>query len=172
MSLPRNNANAAQAKLIKALNNIAYAHVNRYAKAIGIQANAQKAAAAAAAAAAANPNAPNVNRLRRANAVVQTEAKNVREIGTQTKNALAAINTASPAAVNESGSPGAAAPANNSEAKIIALIARINKGNFSNSTGKFNNTKMNNNNRAFASNSRVKNAIAAKYTSTNGQGNV
>ena len=169
---PRNNMSTAQAKLVKALNNIAYAHVNTYAKAIGIQANAQKAAAAAAAAATANPTPTNVNKLSRANAAAQTAARNTTQVGAQTEQALGAIGAASPSATVAPISSPAAASATNAEAKVAALIARIEKGNFTNNTGKyFNYTRLPSNYKPFVNNSRVKQAIAVKYTPTNGQGN-
>jgi hypothetical protein len=148
----------AHRSLEKDLNNIAYAHVNKYAKALGIQARAQANANKAAAAAAATPTAENKNKARQAAAAAAAAANETKQVGIQTSNVIGAIGNLP---VNTPNSSRAAA---NVEAKVTALVARIMRGNFSSENGKLNNSKLNNNYRSLKNSQRVKNAMASKYT--------
>ena len=117
----RNTMNSAQAKLSKALNNIAYHHVEKYANAIKVSAKANAAAVKAVNTAAVNPTQTNVKNatLATANAVAAQETVNETE-----KNAKAAANLTAgvpppPAA------PASVAALNAEAAAVNALIQNI-----------------------------------------------
>jgi hypothetical protein len=166
MNTPRKvNINDAQRRLTTALNNIAYAHVNKYAKALGNQAKAQSNAARAAAAAAANPNAGTAARAAAAAAAAAAAGQQVAQVGEEAAGVLGAVGS-SAANLSGQGGPAAEAAANNTEANVAALIARIMAGNFTRN-GVFNQKMLNINNQGkiYKNRNNVKRAIANKYSS-------
>lgn len=119
----RNTMNSAQAKLSKALNNIAYHHVEKYANAIKVSAKANAAAVKAVNTATANPTQTNVKNatLATANAVAAQENVNETE-----KNAKAAANlTAGVPEANGNTAQAAVAALNSEAAAVNALIQNI-----------------------------------------------
>jgi len=117
----RNTMNSAQAKLSKALNNIAYHHVEKYANAIKVSAKANAAAVKAVNTAAANPTPTSVKNATLATANAVTAQENVNETEKNAK-AATALTAGVPAA--NGNTPPAAFAALNAEAVAANAVAR------------------------------------------------
>jgi len=119
--------NSAQAKLSKALNNIAYHHVEKYANAIKVSAKANAAAVQAAAVAVDNPTPTNANNSARKAAEAAAAAANLKqaEENARTATALTAGVPVTPPAANGNTPPAAVAALNAEAVAVNALIQNI-----------------------------------------------
>lgn len=142
----RNNLSTAQIKLSKALNNIAYHHITKYANAIRANAKAQANAATAVAAATTKPSPENLVKAETARAEAAKAEATQKEAEMAASAAAAGApegGAATGAAANAAlGAEGAAVNA------VASLLARVTAGDFNvkNNSGevtRFNNTRYN-----------------------------